>query len=68
MNSKFKTTKEHDMLTREELLLENWIFPTLVKAQNFALKWCNYYDGLHNEIGHILKDEFYVVFTEQDNE
>ena len=56
------------MLTREELLLENWIFPTLVKAQNFALKWCNYYDGLHNEIGHILKDEFYVVFTEQDNE
>ena len=56
------------MISREELLLVNWIFPTLVKAQNFALKWSNYYDGLHNEIRHIVKDEFYVVFTEQEND
>lgn len=56
------------MNTRDELFYQPWIFPTLVKAQNFALKWCNYYDGLHNEIYHYSKDEFYVFFTEQENE
>ena len=55
------------MKTREELLSEAWIFYSYKDACNFALEWCNYYD-LHNEIEDNTKGEFYVIFSELENE
>ena len=56
------------MISREELMREPWKFNSFNEARNWALLWCNYYAGLHNEIEDNTKDEFYVVFTEQEND
>lgn len=54
------------MKTREELINEPTVFESFEDARNFALKMSNYYD-LHNEVEHITKTKYYVIFSEIDN-